>query len=307
MSIDILDEEASFNELKNGIEAIKIKRIVDNSSFNKNFKNEIMDLLLNNNLGPYPLDIFSYQEIIKNTILGIEEESLDIKVFENILISNINNHYNNFKCSIDRITHLDRSHGTYHYYKYIKRSKRRHGDFDSENSQRLWECKKFKKNPNDVNFYKDVLMKAISYIANDKMEDDVETIAIFRVPPSKPWKDSVMDLFIELIEKDCDNGSLEFDYGCTKKIVNCADFLSRITEVPTFSEEGHGIISEREYLDSMSCKHQNIFDSNTVFLLLDDIVTTGFSMNACYRKLKQKYRDKTIFKLAIAGSVRWYI
>ena len=303
MSVNALKNNDSYIALKNRICIIKLKRIIDNSSFEQKFKNDIYDLLLNNYLGSCELDMSCYCDVIEKTILDSSVDSQDIRLFEKRIVSNIDNYYNHFKISTESIDDLPRKHGAYCFYKYIKRSERTYGEFDSDNSQRIWEFKK-KQRHEDIRFYTEVLMKEIAYLSKKIINDDIETLAIFRVPSSKPWRNSVMDKCIELIKENYQNGILECEYGCNKKILNCSDFLSRIDEVPTFSEEGHGIISEEEYNDSMSCStfYASIFDSKTVLILLDDIVTTGFSMSSCYKKLNESFPDKAIYKVAIAGS-----
>lgn len=187
-------------------------------------------------------------------------------------------------------------------HNYVPERKRDYYDADSvEMSEKIIDYK----NGEDeaIEFFTSELMEAISYLSNNVMESYVENLALVPVPPSKVDKYSPIKQSIHQIKRWFEDGITESKFGCEKNIFNYSNLLTRISDVNTAHKEWPRP-TYQEHLNSIKCSKNNLSRDYMTFILLDDITTTGITMNACKRILLDHGANKRfIYKLAIGGTV----
>lgn len=193
--------------------------------------------------------------------------------------------------------------GVYYLHDYVPPKKwESYPDFDSvEDSKRILEFKSF--DEECINLYSNELMQAISYLSNNVMNSFVKNIALVNVPPSKEDKPSPIKKSINLIKDWFDDGIISSRFGCDKEIYNYSNLLTRVSDVNTAHKEFPRPTFD-EHLNSIDCSKDNLSRDYMTFIILDDITTTGITMNACKRiLLDHGAHYRYIYKLAIGGTV----
>ena len=150
------------------------------------------------------------------------------------------------------------------------------------------------------------MMKLISYLSNNVIDDNIHKLALIAVPPSKvkKIKKSSMRKSIDFINKTFKDGKLKTEYGCNKEIINFKDLIKRVKDVPT-AHLGEGRASPEQHVDSMKCCGKDFLNENTAYIVLDDITTSGNTMKACNEiLLEHGVNEKNIFNIALGATVR---
>ena len=152
-----------------------------------------------------------------------------------------------------------------------------------------------------LNLFTKELMEFISKI----IEDNNLKLSFIAVPSSKVYKTkSSIKKSINLIEKWYEHNRLYSEFNCKNEIVNYKDLLKRVKDVPT-AHLGEGRASCEEHINSIECMEENLSNENIVYLVLDDITTTGNSMRACNEILLKNGVDyKNIYNIALGATVR---
>lgn len=193
-------------------------------------------------------------------------------------------------------------YNVYYLYDYIPEKKRDNYSRDSvEISERIIDFKNF--DDDALEFFSNKIMEAIAYLSNNVMPNYVENLALVGVPPSKVNKNSPIKKSIFQIKEWFENGITERKFNCEKNIYNYSNLLTRISDVNTAHKEWPRPTFD-EHLNSIKCSKNNLSRDYMTFILLDDITTTGITMNACKRILLNHGANyKFIYKLAIGGTV----
>ena len=193
--------------------------------------------------------------------------------------------------------------GVYYLKEYVPEDKRE--DYNQEQVEFSERLLNYKDDSDDysLNFFTKDLMNLISKIF--KSTDDSMKLALISVPPSKIYKNkSSVKKSINLIEKWYVMDRLNSEFNCKNEIINYKDLLKRIKEVPT-AHLGEGRASCEQHIDSIECMEKNLSKDNIVYVVLDDITTTGNSMRACNEiLLKYGVNDENIYNIAIGATVR---
>lgn len=154
-----------------------------------------------------------------------------------------------------------------------------------------------------IEFFTEKIMEAISYLSNNVMESYVENLALVSIPPSKVDKYSPIKQSIFKIKRWHEDGIAESKFDCSKNIFNYSNLLTRTSDVNTAHKE-YPRPTFQEHLNSIKCSKNNLSRDYMTFILLDDITTTGITMNACKHILLNHGANKRfIYKLAIGGTV----
>lgn len=145
------------------------------------------------------------------------------------------------------------------------------------------------------------LMKAIVYISNYKLSDEIKYLALVAIPPSDKCENvnSSMRKSINHIKMLYDQKRLPKDYDYGKIICDYSNLLYRFFSVPK-SRSRYRVPLEK-HVDTILCTKKNFFKENMVFILMDDITTQGTIMYACECILMYYgVKKENIYKLAIA-------
>lgn len=148
------------------------------------------------------------------------------------------------------------------------------------------------------------LMEAITFISNYKIRDKIN-IVLVAIPSSKVSnrKKATMRKSINIIEKWYNSGIVEHNFGCDKKILNQKDLFKRVIDVPT-AHLGEGRADCYQHVKSINCDGECICDEKTVYIVLDDITTSGASMKAGKQILiNNGVKEENIYTLAIGATV----
>ena len=122
------------------------------------------------------------------------------------------------------------------------------------------------KNHNDLNFFADYILKIIN-------NDYDENLIICSVPSSRANNfDSGIHLLINQICK-------------ARKFINGFDFLIRTLDVPP-KHKSPGYRTKDLDDKTIKIKSSNIFNNHKV-LIIDDIVTSGNSLDVCFNKVQK--------------------
>ncbi len=306
MSNQILYNDDSYIELKNRLEIIKLKKIIESSSLNDKFKDEINSCLFLNEkeFNEELLNGFLYIEdiitIIINVIKEMEYHSPDILMFKDEIKLKIDNFYNDIKKPVlfNIFKSLPRKNGVFYTTPYIVLNNRT-GDKLTEISQGIYD---YKEHGMHISYFTKQLMKAITFISTEKINADIDNIALVCIPRSDKDLESTIQKSIDIIEKWYDTAKTDFDFGCSKKIINCKGLLTRFETIEQSSKGAH--LFKEDHMNSIKCSMDLKIDlDNTVFILLDDITTHGTIMHSCRDILiKENIKFTNIYMLAIGGT-----
>ena len=197
-------------------------------------------------------------------------------------------------------------HDVYYLHDYVPKEKR--NKFNSK----INKISKFildYKNGEEYTFslFTHQLMKTITFVSNKEMNSDINKMVILAVPPSKVSKKnkSTIKKSIDIFERWCSIKMTESQFGLYKKIINGKDLLERIKDVPT-AHLGEGRATCEEHVQSIKCNDDDILDEkDVIYVILDDITTTGNSMTACKQILiNNGVCKENIYTFAIGATVR---
>ena len=195
--------------------------------------------------------------------------------------------------------------GVFYIDKYIPKEK--YDDYDKQHVDFSKELLGFKNDMDDysVNLFTKDLMEFILKVSNNEINDEITNLALIAVPSSKTYKtNNSIKKSIDIIEEWYTQGELESDFEFNRKIINYKDLLKHIKDVPT-AHLGEGRATSGEQIDSIKCMQDNLSDENTMYIILDDITTTGNSMRGCNEILLEKGINKeNILNIAIGATVR---
>ena len=159
-----------------------------------------------------------------------------------------------------------------------------------------------------ISSFTNELMEAISLISKTKIRVNIKKIVLVCVPSSKVSNryKSTMRKSINIIEKLYKSGIAEHNFGCNKVIINQKDLLKRIADVPT-AHLGEGRANCHEHVNSIECDGECLCDDDTVYIILDDITTSGASMKAAKQILiNNNVKKDNIFALTLGSTVGDY-
>ena len=188
--------------------------------------------------------------------------------------------------------------GIYYFHDYYPTRYRRISDEDIELRQKIWEYKDME-SIEDVMDFTEEMMEAITHIAD---ECKYRNIGLVAVPPSKTYKSSAVRMSIRLLYRWYEMNITKRLYKCNKKMYDFGDLLTRQSNIST-SHRGRRATYE-EQKESISCSKDNLQKYNMAFIILDDVTTTGTSMDVCRDILiEHGCPENAIYRMAIARTV----
>ncbi len=186
--------------------------------------------------------------------------------------------------------------GIYYLHNYIpSRNFSKHSDEENEESKMMWAYKDGSDPKVSLKYTKE-LMQAIAELSQDMV---AEKIGLVAVPPSKVEKYSPIRESIKQIADWYRLGIAKNMYHCNKMILDCGNLIFRTHDIPTSHNERRA--TYKEQMDSLSCKRDELSKLWTTFIILDDVTTTGKSLDACRNVLLDHGAvSKYIYRMAIA-------
>ena len=194
--------------------------------------------------------------------------------------------------------------GVYYLKEYVPEDKRKNYSKELvDYSKRLIGYKR-DMDDSSVELFTHDLTEFISLISNNKFSNDTK-LALIAVPSSKVHKTkSSIKKSIDIIEKWYESGDLKSIFKCENEILNYKDLLKRVHDVPT-AHLGEGRASCDEHVNSIKCMHEDLSNEDIVYLILDDITTTGETMKACNEiLLNYGVNVENIYNIALGATVR---
>ena len=191
--------------------------------------------------------------------------------------------------------------GVYYLFNYVSK-KKRYGYSQNEIKLSLGAWKFKDGYEYAIDFFTEELIDAIFNLSNNVIKDNIDSVALVSVPPSKVYNnsDAAMRKSIYRIKNYYDSHQTEFD----KEIIDYGNLLYRFKNVPTSHIERQAEFDE--HIESIVCTKRDLSDENMAFIIMDDITTRGVIMNACKNILvKHGANSKNIYKLAIYATVGW--
>lgn len=192
--------------------------------------------------------------------------------------------------------------GIYYIHDYIPQYKWDRMSFEeTEISQRLLRYKD-EGNEYALNFFTDELKIAISLFSKKVLDDNINQIALFAVPPSKVDKYSPMRISINNIANDK-------KYKSSLKNIIIKDYgevLIRTKDVNTSHINDDRRAYRHEHILSIdSTVDFEDYPKDIAYLILDDITTTGTQMEVCRDVLIDNYTpEDNIYMMAIGATIR---
>lgn len=243
----------------------------------------------NSNDGSHFLGCTSYPKCRNtvNRIIGFEKlDDIELNIVDNLKGINISRT------------------GVYYMNDYVPEKKRKYYDLDRVNFSKRLIGYKNDKDGYSVDLFTRDLMKFISLISKNKLSK-FSKVALITVPSSKVEKvNNSMKKSVDIIEGWFNKGELETNFDFAKEIINYNNLLKRVKDVPT-AHIGEGRANCQQHIDSIQCMESKLSDDeNIVYIVLDDITTTGESMKACNQILfKKGINPKNIYNIAIGATV----
>ena len=154
----------------------------------------------------------------------------------------------------------------------------------------------------EIRLFTRELMKSISYLSNNIINEKYKKLVLVAVPTSKVDKFSPIQESINQICQWHESGKTLNDFNCHKELLN-GNILTRVSDVNSAHNEGPRP-TYNEHLNSILFYNDFIFDEKTAFILIDDITTTGTIMDVCEDILtKNDINKNSIYKFAICKTV----
>ncbi len=188
--------------------------------------------------------------------------------------------------------------GIYYLYDYIPtRAFGRYSDEEIAISKKMWDYKNGEENA--LTDFTNDLMRAITILSKQMTGDKIGLVA---VPPSKVDKESSIRTSIWNINKWYDKGITKSTFKCDKVIYDYGNLLTRVTDIST-AHKGRRATYEEQY-DSIECARDRLSRYYTTFIILDDVTTTGTSMEVCQDILVEHgAKERYIYRMAIAKTI----
>ena len=203
------------------------------------------------------------------------------------------------------MVHLEKTRWhVYYLYDYVKPDLYDKYDNESiERSKKIWAFKSFDDDAHE--YFKKEIIQSIDRILTNIIKGDVKSLGLAFVPPSKVNKPSPMRRVIYEIKDSYEKGEIKLGPINNLKIYNYSNLLKREADVPTSHLEKKRA-SYNDHIESIKCEERLVSSARNmdIILLLDDVTSTGNSMNACKNILaSQNINKRDIIKLAIFQSV----
>ena len=129
-----------------------------------------------------------------------------------------------------------------------------------------------------------------------------KSIGLVAVPPSKVGKASAVGVSIWNICNWCNEGITQSIFGCDKKFYDFGSLLQRISDVSTAHEGRRSTYNEHK--ESIACTKKDLWRLRKTFILMDDVLTLGTSMDVCRDILIENGAPKDkIIRLVIAKTI----
>ena len=187
--------------------------------------------------------------------------------------------------------------GIYYIHDYYPKRYRRITKDQDKIRKMIWAYKELEEKSMDV--FTNELMMAITIICRQIRASKIGLIA---VPPSKVSRESPIGTSIWNIKNWYDKGITLDYFDCEKRIYDYSDLLTRHTDISTAHEGKRASYNEQK--ESIRCSRDRLWKYGTTFIILDDVVTTGTSMEVCRDILVENGSGKDkIYRLAIAKTV----
>lgn len=166
-------------------------------------------------------------------------------------------------------------------------------------SKKVWDYKNGDEEAR--NFFNKELLKVIYEFSDNILKFRNNQIALAAIPPSKVDKFSPLRQSIKEIKKIHEE---ESNTHQDLKLYNYGNLLTREKDVKTSHEEG-GRASFNDHMDSIVCSKRLINSASRMnIIVLDDVTTTGASMNACKRILTDNGASKKrVYKFAFFATI----
>ncbi len=193
------------------------------------------------------------------------------------------------------------SGGIYYWDEYVPVRKQRYYDNEKRGfAQMMWD---YKESPDDDEAFLFMTAKMICMIQKLSKQISADKIGLVAVPPSKVGKYSPVKKSIEYICQMGKSGKLLSNFGIRHKILDYSTLLTRTMNIPTKHETGERL-STQEEMATISCCASELSRLHLVFIIFDDITTSGSSLNVCRNVLLEHGAvGKYIIRAAIGKTI----
>ena len=206
-----------------------------------------------------------------------------------------------FEPVIKEIPGLKQRNGVYYIHDYIRQA-----DFSlypeekTQISKRIWNYK-----DGDPDALKEFTKDLDDAIYQISLNAKGRQFALVAVPPSKKDKYSPVRESIKLIVLHNSRGTDTMHRS--KVLLDYGKLLLRDYDIPAMHE--YLVFSEKPSdevrKNSIKCTQKDLSKVNANFIIMDDVTTTGRSMEICEEILMEHgVRQKNIYKLAVSGTIR---
>lgn len=139
------------------------------------------------------------------------------------------------------------------------------------------------------------------------IEKGYKKLALIAVPKSTVKKPNGLELSIKVIadiyHQSFKNKAMKDQFLQDVQFYDYSKMLIRTTDIPSMHKAGHYSVPYQTMYDSISCTKE-LEPSNKMFVIIDDILTTGQTLQVCEDILKDHGADpEHIIKVAIAKTI----
>lgn len=201
--------------------------------------------------------------------------------------------------SINNQVPFDNMTGTYFLDYYIRKDD--WADLPESNTAFSRNLLDFKNNANEKVWasYTVDLMKALAYISERQLRR-VDSVYMVTVPSSDPLKQVTMKKTVKELAKMSADGTIELFTHCAKQFLDDSNLIMRIKPIKTAHLSGRNRPGVVDHINSMALQIRSDYSKDAGYVIMDDIVTRGTQMQACYMLLRRAGINKeNIARLAI--------